>query len=95
LALDIFWRAGSRFSDDLAGTALMYSRLLIIMFVIPLLPAVVTYLLLARLTSWRLSMAALASRLWRIVIGIGVVIAFNYVSLWIEQQDWFTSLTRT
>jgi hypothetical protein len=53
---------------------------------IPLLPAAVAYRLLRATTSVRLSGAALAARLWRVVAGICVVIALNYLSLWIEQQ---------
>jgi len=68
--------------------------LLALIVAIPLLPAVVIYGLLRTTTSVRLSGAALAARLWRVVAGIGLVVALNYLSLWIEQQPWALNWSR-
>jgi hypothetical protein len=75
-----------------AGVA---SLVLIVFFIVlPLLPAVATYLALRVATSFRLSSAALSTRLWRVVAGVAVVVALNALSLWIEQQPWATGVGR-
>jgi TIR domain len=61
---------------------------------IPLLPAVVICRLLRTMTSVRLSSAALSARLWRVVAGLCLVVALNFLSLWIEQQPWALSWLR-
>jgi hypothetical protein len=68
--------------------------LLVFYFVIPLLPAAVVYLLLRTTTSFRLSAAALSARLWRVVAGVFLLVALNYLSLWIEQQPWALNWSR-
>jgi hypothetical protein len=54
----------------------------------------VIYGLLRTTTSFRLSGAALSARLWRVVAGICLLVALNYLSLWIEQQPWAASWSR-
>jgi TIR domain-containing protein len=79
------------------GTTLIVILILMMLvfsFVIPLLPAAVVYLLLRTTTSFRLSGAALSARLWRVVAGICLLVALNYLSLWIEQQPWAASWSR-
>jgi hypothetical protein len=68
--------------------------LLVFFIVIPLLPAAVVYLLLRTTTSFRLSAAALSARLWRVVAGVFLLVALNYLSLWIEQQPWAPAWSR-
>lgn len=61
---------------------------------VPLLPALALYLVLRRFASFRFSAAALSSRLWKIIAGVGLVIGLNYLSLWIEQQPWAAQLIK-
>src|SRR5262249_49353906 len=61
---------------------------------IPLLPAVVIYRLLRATTPLRLSAAALSARLWGVVAGLCLVVALNFLSLWIEQHPWAPSWAR-
>jgi len=67
---------------------------LVFFIAIPLLPAAVIYLILRTTTSFRLSGAALSVRLWRVVAGIGLLVALNYLSLWIEHQPWAADFSR-
>jgi hypothetical protein len=68
--------------------------MLVFYFVIPLLPAAMVYLLLRTTTPFRLSAAALSARLWRVVAGVFLLVALNYLSLWIEQQPWALNWSR-
>jgi hypothetical protein len=68
--------------------------LLVFFIVIPLLPAGLVYLLLRTTTSFRLSAVALSARLWRVVAGVFLLVALNYLSLWIEQQPWASGWSR-
>jgi hypothetical protein len=56
---------------------------LIVFALVPITTIAILYVLLTRRTALRLSAAALSWRLWRIVIGIGLLIGLNYFSLWI------------
>jgi hypothetical protein len=73
---------------------IMVLMLLVFSIVIPLVPAIVVYLLLRTTTSFRLSAAALSMRLWRVVAGICLLVALNYLSLWIDQQPWAPNWSR-
>lgn len=55
---------------------------------IPLSPVVLLYLILRTFAQVRLSARALSVRLWRILAGIGLLLAVNYLMLWLEQQPW-------
>jgi len=68
--------------------------LLVFFIVIPLLPAGLVYLLLRTTTSFRLSAVALSARLWRVVAGVFLLVALNYLSLWVEQQPWASGWSR-
>jgi hypothetical protein len=83
-------------SIGVGGLVVAVGSIVLIVFfiVLPLLPAVVTYLALRAATSFRLSSAALSARLWRVVAGVAVVVALNALSLWIEQQPWATGVGR-
>ena len=61
---------------------------------IPLLPATVLYGVLRTTTPFRLSVAALSMRLWRVIAGICLLVALNYLSLWIGQQPWAPNWSR-
>jgi len=61
---------------------------------IPLLPATVIYGVLRTTTPFRLSVAALSMRLWRVIAGICLLVALNYLSLWIGQQPWAPNWSR-
>ena len=55
-------------------------------------PIIALYFIIHFFSSYRLSPAAVSSRLWRIVGGVAIVIALNYASLWVQQQDWIAPL---
>jgi TIR domain len=61
---------------------------------VPLLPVVFFYLVLRKFAQVRLSARALSVRLWRILAGIGLLLALNYLTLWLEQQPWALGLSR-
>jgi hypothetical protein len=65
---------------------LLFVVFLLVVFLLPLLPVIIAYWLLRVFFSFRLDTAALASRLWRILLGVGAVLALNHLSPWIEQQ---------
>jgi hypothetical protein len=68
--------------------------LFLIIMLLPLIPAVLLILIVCYLFDLRLSRPALSSRLWRIVTGIALLILLNYLSLWLEKQQW-TAQIRT
>jgi hypothetical protein len=60
----------------------------IVFVLLPLAPFIVIYLVFARVFGFHLNGKALLSRLWAIVVGFGLIVGVNYLSLWIEQQPW-------
>ncbi len=62
--------------------------------IVPLTPVVLSYAAIRLCTNLRLDWNALASRLWRIAGGIAIVLALNYLALWLEQQPWLGQLTK-
>jgi hypothetical protein len=68
--------------------------LLFFFLIVPLTPIVLAYAAVRFGTALRLDWNALASRLWRIVGGIAIVLALNYLSLWLEQQPWLGQLVK-
>jgi TIR domain len=68
--------------------------MVIFFLVIPLAPIVLAYATVRFSTSLRLDWNALASRLWRIVGLIAILLALNYLSLWLEQQAWLDQLVK-
>jgi TIR domain len=68
--------------------------LLFFFLVVPLAPIVLAYAAVRFSTPMRLDWSALASRLWRIVGLIGILLALNYFSLWLEQQRWLGELVK-
>ncbi len=62
--------------------------LLVCYAVLPLMPFALAYLLVARMAGIKLNMAALSRRLWRVVAGVVLIVALNYLTLWIERHPW-------
>ena len=62
--------------------------MLTILVLVPLMPVLGLYVAIRVLTQNRLSARALSLRLWRILGGIALLVALNYLSLWLEQQPW-------
>jgi hypothetical protein len=73
-------------------TILIVLYALITYALVPLLPVTIVYAIARQASSFRLSSAALSYRLWRIIVGIGLLISANYLSLWIEHEPWFTQI---
>ncbi len=68
--------------------------LLFFFLIVPLTPILLAYATVRFGTALRLDWNALALRLWRIVGGIAIVLALNYLSLWLEQQPWLGQLVK-
>lgn len=68
--------------------------LLFFFLVVPLAPVVLAYTAVRLTTPLRLDWNALATRLWRIVGVIAILLALNFVSLWLEQQPWLGQLVK-
>ena len=68
--------------------------LLFFFLIVPLTPIVLAYAAVRSGTALRLDWSALSTRLWRIVGGIAIVLALNYLSLWLEQQPWLGQLVK-
>ncbi len=68
--------------------------LLFFFLIVPLTPIVLAYAAVRFGTALRLDWNTLALRLWRIVGGIAIVLALNYLSLWLEQQPWLGQLVK-
>ena len=68
--------------------------LLLFFLIVPLTPIVLAYAAIRFGTKLRLDWNALASRLWRIAGGIAIVLALNYLALWLEQQPWLSQLVK-
>lgn len=60
-----------------------------VLFILPLLIVIACYSLVKFVFSFRLSVVALSGRLWRITVGVGLVIGVNYFAVWLEHQPWF------
>jgi hypothetical protein len=88
-----------QFIEDYSGNVLIKLLMLVLLLIsffliVPLSPVIFLYFCLRYSLSLRLDPALLSARLWRIVVGIGVVIVLNYLSLWIEQQSWSAQIVR-
>jgi len=68
--------------------------LLFFFLIVPLTPIFLAYATVRFGTALRLDWNALALRLWRIVGGIAIVLALNYLSRWLEQQPWLEQLVK-
>ncbi len=71
----------------------LYAAFALFAFVIPIATVWLIYLVPKSVLGLRLIPSALSSRLWRIVIAIAIVVAGNYILLWVERQNWIASLS--
>ena len=71
-----------------------FFALLFFYLIVPLSPLVLAYAGIRLSTSLRLDWKALTSRLWRIVGLIAILLALNYVSLFLEEQPWLGQLVK-
>ena len=53
------------------------------LFLMCVIPVLLVYFVMSRIFAIRLSVAALSNRLSRIVIGVGIVVALNYIGVWV------------
>jgi hypothetical protein len=51
-------------------------------------------LLLRYATSLRLNSMLLSARLWRVTTVVCAVLALNFLSLWVDRQEWATQLIK-
>ncbi len=80
--------------DGALRIALFLASLVFFLLVVPLAPIAATYGVVRLSTALRLDWNALATRLWRIVGGIAILLALNYLSVWLEQQSWLGELVK-
>jgi hypothetical protein len=62
--------------------------------ILPVVPIFLAVTVLAHRMGYRFSLKAFTSRLWRILIGVALIVAFNYASLWLAAQPWLAPLLR-
>jgi hypothetical protein len=68
--------------------------MLILVMTVPTGAAYLFYLICRAVVSIRLDTAALSLRLWRILVGIGLIAALNEATVWAEQQPWLMQLIK-
>ncbi len=87
-------RSSTRFLMAIVRMAIGVVYLLFFFLVVPLAPIVLAYAAVRFSTPLRLDWKALGARLWRIVGVIAILLALNYLSLWLEQQPWLGELVK-
>ena len=70
--------------------------IILVIFALPfaaifMIASIVVYFAL-RFAGFSMNIDSLNMRLWRIIIGVAFILAFNYASLWVEKQPWTKDL---